>query len=155
MLRAGAAAETVTVALDFLVVSAALVAVTVTPVLDETVGAVNMPPLEIAPELVDQVTPVLLVPWTVALNCWLPPDETVVLDGETATVMVVVGALIATEALAFLVLSATLVAVTVTLLLLVTLGAVKKPPVEIVPPVDDQVTAVFVVPETLALNCLV
>ena len=60
---------TATVALDFLVVSALLVAVTVTFVLLVTVGAVNMPPLETVPAVEDHPTPVLLVPCTVAENC--------------------------------------------------------------------------------------
>jgi hypothetical protein len=34
-------------------------------------------------------------------------------------------------------------------------GAVYRPEVEMVPPVADQVTAVFVEPLTLAVNCLV
>jgi hypothetical protein len=60
---------TATVALDFLVVSATLVAVTVAFELLVTVGAVNMPPLETDPAEADQVTAVLLVPWTTAENC--------------------------------------------------------------------------------------
>ena len=60
---------TETVALDFLVVSATLVAVTVTLVLLLTLGAVNIPTLETEPAEADQVTAVLLVPWTVAENC--------------------------------------------------------------------------------------
>src|SRR6266581_815918 len=46
---------TATDALDFFVVSAALVAVTVTLVLLLTVGAVNSPPLEMLPAVADQV----------------------------------------------------------------------------------------------------
>lgn len=67
--NAEVAGATETVALDFLVVSATLVAVTVTLVLLLTLGAVNMPPAETAPDEADQVTAVLLVPWTVAENC--------------------------------------------------------------------------------------
>lgn len=48
---------------------------------------------------------------------------------------------------------APLVAVTTTGTLLVTLGAVKNPLLEIVPALTDQVTAVFGVPLTLAVNC--
>jgi hypothetical protein len=62
-------AVTATVALAFLVVSAALVAVTSTFVLALTVGAVNIPVLETLPAFADQLTAVLLVPWTLALNC--------------------------------------------------------------------------------------
>jgi hypothetical protein len=78
---------TVTIALAFLVVSAALVAVTVTPLLLLTVGAVNSPPLEIEPAVADHVTLVLLVPRTVAANCCVLPDATLVLVGETVTLM--------------------------------------------------------------------
>ena len=53
---------TETVALDFLVVSATLVAVTVTLELLVTLGAVNNPPVETDPDEADQVTAVLLVP---------------------------------------------------------------------------------------------
>ena len=67
--NAEVAGATETVALDFLVVSATLVAVTVTLVLLLTLGAVNIPPAETAPDEADQVTAVLLVPWTVAENC--------------------------------------------------------------------------------------
>ena len=55
--------------MDFMVVLATLVAVTVTLVLLVTLGAVNRPPVEIVPALADQVTAVLLVPCTVAVNC--------------------------------------------------------------------------------------
>lgn len=60
-----------------------------------------------------------------------------------------------TTTLAFdrLVGSATLVAVTVTLVLLETLGAVNMPPLETVPELADHVTAVLLVPCTRAVNC--
>ena len=48
---------------------------------------------------------------------------------------------------------AALVAVMVTEVLLVTLGAVKAPLLEIVPVLADQVTDVFAVPLILAVNC--
>jgi hypothetical protein len=48
---------------------------------------------------------------------------------------------------------AALVAVIVTGVLLVTLGAVKNPLLEIVPALADQVTAVSAVPLMLAVNC--
>ena len=48
---------------------------------------------------------------------------------------------------------AALVAVMVTEVLLVTLGAVKAPLLEIVPALADQVTDVFAVPLMLAVNC--
>lgn len=81
-------AETVTVALALLVVSATLVARTVTVVVVVTFGAVNVPVLEIVPALADQLTPVLLAPWTLAENCCVPPDATLADVGvmETLTV---------------------------------------------------------------------
>jgi len=145
---------TATLALAFLVVSAALVAVTVTLVVLETLGAVNMPPLETLPEVADHITAVLLVPWTAALNCWVPPDVTAAVPGETATLTVVdPEGLTVTTALAFLVVSAALVAFTVTLVVLDTVGAVKYPPSLIVPAVADQITDVELVPDTVAVKC--
>lgn len=61
--------------------------------------------------------------------------------------------LTATVATAFFVGSAALVAVTVTLVLLVTLGAVNRPLLETVPELELQVTPVLVEPLTAALNC--
>ena len=55
-------AVTVTVAVAFFVLSAALVAVTITFVLAFTVGAANLPVLETVPALAAQFTAVLLVP---------------------------------------------------------------------------------------------
>jgi hypothetical protein len=62
-----------------------------------------------------------------------------------------------TVAVADFVVSATDVAFTLAVETLVTLaGAVYRPPVESVPrPVNDQVTAVFAVPVTVAVNCWV
>ena len=62
MVNAEVGGVTVTVALDFLVVLATLVAVTVMLVLLLTLGAVNMPAVETVPAEADQVTAVLLVP---------------------------------------------------------------------------------------------
>ncbi|HZP17350.1 MAG TPA: hypothetical protein VFB00_05260 [Terriglobales bacterium] len=152
---ADAGAVTVTVALAFLVVSAALVAVTVTLLLLETVGAVNRPLLEMDPAVADQVTDVLVAPCTEAANCCVPPELTVADVGETATLMAAAGALTFTAALAFFVVSAALVAVMVTLVLLVTLGAVNRPLLEMDPAVADQVTDVLVAPCTEAVNCCV
>jgi hypothetical protein len=146
---------TATVALDFLVVSATLVADTVTLVPALTFGAVNMPPLETVPAEADQVTAVLLVPWTVAENCWVFPDVRVVFVGETVTLIVEAAGLTATVALAFFEVFALLVAVTVTLVAALTVGAANKPLLEIVPADADQVTPVLVVPCTVAVNCLV
>ena len=74
--------------------------------------------------------------------------------GNEWVVMERAGALVLTEtlALAFFVVSATLVTVTVTLVLLVTVGAVNNPLLEIVPAVADHVTAVLPVPCTVAEN---
>ena len=49
--------------------------------------------------------------------------------------------------------AATLVAVTVTVVAAFTDGAVNNPDADTVPPLADQVTAVWLVPLTLALNC--
>jgi hypothetical protein len=57
----------------------------------ETVGAVYRPVELIvpppAPWTTDHVTAVLGVPVTVAVNCTLPPDITVAVDGLTVTEM--------------------------------------------------------------------
>ena len=60
-----------------------------------------------------------------------------------------------TAAVPDLVVSAALVAVTVTFVLTVTVGAWYRPETEIVPSDADQVTAVFELPATEALNCWV
>ncbi len=75
------------------------------------------------PVLADQVTAVFVVPVTVAVNCCVPPDATVAEVGEIVTVTGA-GAVIVAVALADFVGSATLVAVTVAVVLAVTLGAV-------------------------------
>ena len=150
----GVGGVTETVAWDDLVVSATLRAVTVTVVDDVTVGAVNMPLLDIVPMLADQVTLVFEVLLTVAVNCWVPADSTVVEFGETVT-LTAAGGLMVSEEWADLVVSATLVAVTVALVDEVTLGAVNSPLLEMVPPLAVQVTAVFEVLLTVAVNCWV
>ena len=81
------------------------------------------------------------------------PDVRAALVGETVTLIVDPVGLTTTIALAFFAVFALLVAVTVTLVLVVTVGAVKRPLVEIVPADDVQVTAVLVEPRTVALNC--
>ena len=50
--------------------------------------------------------------------------------------------------------SATLVAVTENVVVLETVGAVKRPAVEIVPPLAVHLTAVLVLPVTASVNCL-
>jgi len=59
----------VTVARADFVGSAILVAVTVTVEFDDTLGAVNNPVEEIDPAVAVQVTPVLAMPVTIAVNC--------------------------------------------------------------------------------------
>lgn len=144
---------TTTDAVVCLLVSATLVAVTVTVVVLITEGACNRPPLEIVPAVTDQVTAVFVVPCTAATNCCIAPEtrEIEVGDIETETD----GATTVTNALSVCELSATLFAVTVTNVLLVTLGAVSRPLAEIVPTLVDQFTAVLLVPCTVAVNCFV
>jgi hypothetical protein len=79
------AGDTVTVALERLVLSATLVAVTVTLVLALTLGAVNNPLAEMMAALVDHVTAVFAVPCTRAENCCVVPELKVALFGETVT----------------------------------------------------------------------
>src|SRR5713101_3541148 len=83
----GVLAVTSTVAEAFLDRSATLVAVTVAVVATFTAGATNKPVLEMVPAVADQVTPTLLVSRTVAVNCWVLPEETVGLAGEMCTLM--------------------------------------------------------------------
>ena len=73
---------TATVANAFESGETTLAAVTVTKELVETVGAVSTPLLEIDPAVVDQLTAALLDPLTVAKNCCVAPDATVVLEGD-------------------------------------------------------------------------
>lgn len=82
---------TLTAAVASAVEFAALVAVIVIPVFVDTFGAVNNPVLVMLPALAAQLTAVLLVPWTLALNCWLVPDVMDALVGERETAMGVVG----------------------------------------------------------------
>jgi len=103
-------ALTVQVALALLVVSATLVAFTVQ--VPAVLGAVYSPVEETDPPVADQVTAVLVVPLTVAVNCCVPPVLIVALVGATL-MPTMTGALTVTLALAFLVVSAALVAVTV------------------------------------------
>src|SRR5215467_897647 len=145
-----------TVALADLVGSATLVAVMVTVCAEEIVaGAVYNPPVVRVPTdgFILQVTAVLLVPLTVAVNCCWPLAVRVTDTGVTDTATVGVSA---TVALADLVGSATLVAVMVTVCAEeIVAGAVYNPPVVRVP-TDGfilQVTAVLLVPLTVAVNC--
>ena len=100
-----------------------------------------------------QVTAVLLEPVTVAVNCCVPP---VTSDAEVGVIeMPTTGgaALTVTFADADLVLSAALVAVTANVPALP--GAVYMPLEEMLPPLADQVTAVLLLPVTVAVNCSV
>jgi hypothetical protein len=78
-------------------------------------GAVYKPLLEMLPKGVEyitcQVTAVLLLFCTVAVNCWVPPNCTFEVAGEMETAT---GGMIVTEAEADFVGSATETAVTVT-----------------------------------------
>ena len=65
-----------------------LVAVMVIAVLLVTLGATKAPLLEMVPALAVQVTPVLAVPLTWAVNCCCPAEVTVALLGEITIVLV-------------------------------------------------------------------
>ena len=102
--------------------------------------------------MADHVTAVLLVPVTVAVNCCVPPVRSEA-DAGLMLTAITGGTVTVTVAAADLVLSATLVARTVNVPAVV--GAVYRPVVETVPPVADHVTAVLLVPVTVAVNCCV
>lgn len=133
-------------ALAFFVVSATLVAVTVTDVFELTEGAVNIPLPEIVPAEAAQVTEVLLDPETAAENCCPDPAFTEAEVGDTEMLTVGAGGATLITALALFVGSAELVARTVTLVVLLTVGAVNAPEVVTCPAVAVQVTAVLLVP---------
>ena len=103
------------------------------------------------PPVAVQVTDVLLLPVTLAVNCCvaLPASEAEPGEIDTATT----GALTVTVADADLVESATLVAVTVKVPAVV--DAVYSPLEETLPPVADHATDVLLVPLMLAVNCWV
>lgn len=109
------------------------------------------------PALALQVTAWLLVLLTVAVNCWLPLEDTVALVGEIAmlTGATVPLLLMVSAALASTPGSATLVAVTVTWIVAVTVGAVNRPLGEIVPALADQRTDWLLASLTVAVNCWV
>lgn len=67
--------------------SATLVAVTVN--VPGVVSAVNKPEAEILPPVAVHVTPVLALPVTLAVNCCVDPEATVVVAGEMEMVTVV------------------------------------------------------------------
>ena len=103
----------------------------------------------------DQVIVGFAWPLTVAVNCWVAPVIITALVGEMATP----AAVTVTVALALLVVSAALVAVTVWVPACV--GAVYSPVASMVPSLEfppeilstDQFTLVSLVPATAALNC--
>jgi hypothetical protein len=106
------------------------------------------------------VTAVLGEPLTEAVNCCVPKFATVAALGVTVTEVDDEPVVTVTVAEADFEVSACDVAVTVTCGGFGTAaGAVYNPPVEMVPleaaPTTLQVTAVFVVPEVVAVNCCV
>ena len=131
-------------------------------------GAVYRPELEMVPIALGppllksvkvQVTPMLLVFCSVAVNCCVPPKVT---TGETGETEIATGGMMVTVAEADFVGSATEMAVTVTGLALGScVGGEYSPPEVIIPlaelppaiPFTSQVTAKFVVFVTVARNC--
>jgi hypothetical protein len=104
--------------------SATLAAVMCAVVSAATDGAVYNPVAEIVPVVHDQTTAGLFALSTEAVNCTVPADGTVGFNGVTVTVTGGGGACTMTFAVADFVLSATLVAVTVTAVSELTAGAV-------------------------------
>jgi hypothetical protein len=102
---------TVTIAEADLVASATLVAVIVK--VPAAPGAVYRPAVEIVPPVADQVTAVLPVPVTVAVNCCVPPVRSEAEVGLMLTATTGGGAVTVIVAVADLLVSATLVARTV------------------------------------------
>ena len=107
----------------------------------------------IVPALAFQVTVVLLVPVTEAVNCWLAPTCRVLDEGERVMPTDAGGVIAVTCAEPDLLLSAMLVAVTVYVPALC--GAVYRPLLLIVPALAFQLTVVLLVPVTEAVNCWV
>jgi len=109
------------------------------------------------PPVAAHVTPVLLVLLTVAVNVVVPLGKREALLGPMLTLTGAGGpddpAVTVTDAEAFFVVSATLVAVTV--YVPAVLGAVYNPELDTVPLLADHVTDMFEVPVIEALNCCV
>lgn len=103
------------------------------------------------PPVADQVIPVLVVPLTVAVNCWVVPVCTDAESGLIATLITGDAAVTVMVAVPDFVVSATLVAMIAYVPALA--GAVKSPEEEMVPPEADHATALLVVPLTVAENC--
>jgi hypothetical protein len=120
-------------------------------------GAVYRPLVDNVPTagLTPQVTAVFVLPVTPAVNCWVCEFERLI---EAGLMVTATGGTRVTVALEDLVASAALVAVIVTVWVALMLdGAVYRPLVDSVP-TDGlmlQVTAVFVLPVTPAVNCWV
>src|SRR5690242_7281948 len=116
-----------------LVGSATLVALTVTVVAEAIIpGAVYRPEVEIEPVAgeIDQVTAVLVLPVTAAVNCCVLPPWRLAESGVRLTATAAAG-LSVTAAVADFVGSATLVALTVTVVAEETVaGAVYRPELE-------------------------
>jgi len=146
----GGVLVTVIVAVAFFVISATLVAVTV--YVPAVLGAVNNPVAPMVPPDAAQLTPVLLVPVTLVANCTVAPVCTLARVGDIE-IETLVGATTVTVAEADLLASAALVALTVKVP--GELGAVNSPDELMLPPLAVQVTAVFIVPLTEAVNCCV
>jgi hypothetical protein len=140
---------TVMFAVADLAVSCTLVAVTVAEPM--VWPAVNRPVCVIVPLVALHVTALLEALATVAVNCWVAPGATLAVVGDTVTVST--GTAMVTAAVADLVLSCWLVAVTENEPAFC--PAVKRPPVVMVPPVAVQVTPVFCALATVAVNCFV
>ena len=113
------------------------------------VGAVYKPELDTLPPVADHVTAVFELPVTVAENCC---DASTWIDAAVGLITIeITGGATVTVALADLLVSATLVAFTVYVPPAV--GAVYKPKLSILPPLAVHVTAVLVLPVTVAVNC--
>jgi hypothetical protein len=165
MVIAMTAAATVTAALAVLVGSATLATLTVC--VPAVPGALYSPAVEIVPTVAlppltpstYQVTAVFVVPVTVAVNCFVVIPGT---EAEVGLMLIATADVVTlTAALADFVASALLV--TLTVCEPTAAGALYNPAVEMVPtvafppltPSTYQVTAVFVVPVTVAVNCFV
>ena len=154
--------NTVTAAFALAVGFVTLAATVWLPICDGAVYspcALIVPTVELPPLIpsTDHVTVGLLCPCTVAVNCCVAPVVTPAVAGVMESAIAV--AVTVTVALALSAESATLVAVTVCVPAWA--GAVYIPALVIIPlaalppPVEstDQVTAVFVVPCSIAVNC--
>ena len=148
----------VTVAVAVFEVSAELVAFTVTVCVDVIVaGAVYRPLVEMLPTdgLIDHVAAVFVDPATVAVNCCVLVAASVDVAGLSE---IVTPGCSVTLAVAVFVTSAELAAFTVTVCAdVIVAGAVYRPLVEMLPTngLIDHVTALFVDPPTVAVNCCV